>query len=78
MDPKARAGGSEQFANTASDPLVEIKLSEIQRIRDALSRLRDYSPMIRVLWSQVAGLYQRKAQEAAGRRPVMANTISKE
>ncbi len=39
--------------------IVEIDLAEIQRLRDALARLRDYSPMIRQLWIQVAGLYQR-------------------
>ena len=46
--------------NTASEKrLVQVDLDEIQRIRDQLAKLRDYSPMIRVLWSQVAGLYQR-------------------
>jgi hypothetical protein len=55
------------------DPLVQLKLSEIQRIRDALMRLRDYSPMIRNLWSQVAGLYQRLGKDAQ-RRPVTATT----
>lgn len=42
-----------------SKELVTVDLAEIQRIRDALMRLRDYSPMIRQLWIQVAGLYQR-------------------
>jgi len=71
MDPKARAGGSEQFANTASDPLVQLKLSELQRIRDALMRLRDYSPMIRVLWTQVAGLYERLAKQPRNAGPIL-------
>lgn len=41
------------------DPLVTLKLSEIQRIRDQLRRLSDSSPLVRVLWSQVHGLYER-------------------
>jgi len=47
-----------------SDPLVSLRLSEIQRIRDVLASLRDYSPMISRLWVQVAGLYQRLAKDA--------------
>ncbi len=43
------------------DPLVQVPLSEIQRIRDALGRLpeRHKSNLIRQLFGQVAGLYQR-------------------
>lgn len=57
--------------NTASEKrLVQVDLDEIQRIRDQLAKLRDYSPMIRVLWSQVAGLYQRLAKSARKETPV--------
>jgi len=47
---------------TASDDLVTLPLSEIQRIRDALARLREYSPMVKVLFNQVAGLHERLAK----------------
>ena len=58
-----RTGGIAPCMNTASEKrLVQVDLDEIQRIRDQLAKLRDYSPMIRVLWSQVAGLYQRLAK----------------
>lgn len=57
--------------NTASEKrLVQVDLDEIQRIRDQLAKLRDYSPMIRVLWSQVAGLYQRLEKSARKETPV--------
>jgi len=56
--------------NTASEKrLVQVDLDEIQRIRDQLAKLRDYSPMIRVLWGQVAGLYQRLAKSARTETP---------
>ena len=56
--------------NTASEKrLVQVDLNEIQRIRDQLAKLRDYSPMIRVLWSQVAGLYQRLEKSARTETP---------
>jgi hypothetical protein len=56
--------------NTASEKrLVQVDLDEIQRIRDQLAKLRDYSPMIRVLWSQVAGLYQRLAKSTQQETP---------
>lgn len=48
---------------TASDELVTLPLAEIQRIRDALARLREYSPMIAVLFNQVAGLHERLAKQ---------------
>lgn len=45
----------------ATDPIVELKLSEIQRIRDALARLpeRHTSNLVRELLRQVTGLHQR-------------------
>lgn len=56
--------------NTASEKrLVQVDLDEIQRIRDQLAKLRDYSPMIRVLWGQVAGLYQRLEKSARTETP---------
>jgi hypothetical protein len=46
--------------NTVSDKSVAEKLlEELTRVRDALMRLRDYSPMIRELWKQAAGSIQR-------------------
>lgn len=48
---------------TASDDLVTVPLSEIQRLRDALARLRDYAPMVKVLFNQVAGLHERLAKQ---------------
>lgn len=50
--------------NTASESDSATKmLAELKRVRDALMRLRDYSPMIRVLWTQVAGFVQRLEPE---------------
>lgn len=47
-----------------TDPEITIKASELKHIRDTLARLRDQGiPILRNLWSQVAGLYQRKMQE---------------
>lgn len=43
----------------SSKKIVPIDLAEIERICHALERLRDYSPMIRQLWIQTAGLKQR-------------------
>lgn len=53
------------------DPTVELPLSEIQRIRDALMRLpeRATSNLVRHLFSQVAGLYQRLAANAKHTTP---------
>jgi hypothetical protein len=45
------------------DPEVLIRLSEIQRIRDVLARIRHHHPQIMQLFNQLAGLYQRKAKE---------------
>lgn len=42
---------------------VTIPLSEIQRIRDGLAKLKVYHEQIRVLWRQVAALHQRLAKE---------------
>lgn len=44
-----------------SDPIVSIRLSEIQSIRDALARLpeRHTSNLVRALFSKIAGLHQR-------------------
>lgn len=49
----------------APDPIVELRLSEIQRIRDALARLpeRHTSNLVRNLFNQVAGLYQRLSNQ---------------
>lgn len=56
--------------NTASDRrTVSIELSEIQRIRDALARVRDDSPRCRELFRQVAGLYQRLERELTEKEP---------
>lgn len=57
--------------NVIDDPIVEIPLSEIQRIRDSLMRLpeRATSNLIRHLFSQVAGLYQRLAANAKHTTP---------
>jgi len=54
-----------------SDPKVLVPLSEIQRIRDALARLpeRHTSSVVRNLFNQVAGLYQRLAKELQCRTP---------
>jgi hypothetical protein len=52
------------MSKDSEDPLVGLRLSEIQRIRDALASLREYSPMISRLWVQVAGLYQRLAKNS--------------
>lgn len=43
------------------DPLVTIRLSDIQHIRDALARLpeRHTSNLVRALFGKVAGLHQR-------------------
>ena len=51
-----------------SDPLVTVRLSDIQRIRDLLMRLREESPQTRRAWIQVAGLYERCAQQAKAKR----------
>lgn len=65
-----RTGGIAPCMNTASEKrLVQVDLDEIQRIRDQLAKLRDYSPMIRVLWGQVAGLYQRLEKSARTETP---------
>ncbi len=37
---------------------VTLALDEVQRIRDELMHMRDAHPRVRVLFSQVAGLYQ--------------------
>lgn len=41
--------------------LVPIRLGEIRRIRDRMAQLREHSNLLRNLWVQVAGLYQRLA-----------------
>ena len=48
-----------------SSDIVEIKLDEIQRIRDVLARLpeRHTSHHVRLLCEQVAGLYQRLSKQ---------------
>lgn len=52
-----------------TDPEITIKASELKHIRDTLARLRDQGiPILRNLWSQVAGLYQRKLQEALSKK----------
>lgn len=43
---------------------VSVDLTEIQRIRDQLMRARDDSPRVRLLYLQVAGLYQRLSKSA--------------
>ena len=48
-----------KFINRLEDRYVPIKLSEVQRIRDQLAKIRHTNSLTRALWSQVAGLYQR-------------------
>jgi len=43
--------------------LVTLPLSEIQRLRDDLARLRHHAPMMRKLFDQWAGIYQRLAAQ---------------
>jgi len=66
-------GGPRLFATSMEtpDPKVLVPLSEIQRIRDVLARLpeRHTSNMVRNLFNQVAGLYQRLAKELQCRTP---------
>lgn len=50
---------TETVLTPLDDRYVSIKLSEIQRIRDVLMRLRNQNSINRALWQQVAGLYQR-------------------
>jgi len=47
----------------APKDLVTISLSEIQRLRDDLARLRHHAPMIRKLFDQWAGIYQRLVKQ---------------
>lgn len=54
----------------APRPMVTLPLDEIQWLRDRLGRLRDRSPEIKVLFSQVHALYERacklsRSQQAA-------------
>lgn len=46
-----------------SDRDVVLKLSEIQKLRDDLAKLRDHAPMIRQLWLRVAALYVRVSKQ---------------
>ena len=50
---------TEKVLTPLDDRFVSVKLSEIQRIRDVLMRLRNQNSINRALWQQVAGLYQR-------------------
>lgn len=42
---------------------VRVKLHEIRRIRDELARVREENNLNKVLWVQVAGLYQRLREQ---------------
>lgn len=48
---------------------VTVQLDEIKRIRDELAKIRNHHPLIRGLFSQVAGLSQRLEQEAQAANP---------
>lgn len=53
-----------QAADTNPDPVVQLRLSEIQSIRDRLRALAAGNNLIGRLWGQVADLYVRLEREA--------------
>lgn len=49
--------------DTGDNDYVPVQLGEIRRFRDRLAQLREHDNLLRNLWVQVAGLYQRLVRE---------------
>jgi hypothetical protein len=63
-NPSSDMAKRPQAADANPDPVVQLRLSEIQWIRDRLRAVSGESNRVGRLWSQVADLYRRLAQQA--------------
>lgn len=66
----ASTEGLRPISDTAApeDPLVTLKLSQLQWIRDRIALMRMSHPLGKKVWEQVSSIYIEKAAEAAASR----------